>query len=106
MEESYAKSWEFYILMDIAYLVIYKGRVQGVGFRFTVLRFAQGYDSLTGYVKNKKDGSVEVYVEGKDYEVESLLEDITMGPHAGYINDVITNLMSPNGMYSDFNISY
>jgi len=93
-------------MKNIAYLVIYKGRVQGVGFRFTVLRFAQGYDSLSGYVKNKGDGSVEVYVEGKDYEVESLLEDITMGPHAGYINEVITNSGVPNGLYAGFNIEY
>ena len=52
------------------------------------------------------DGSVEVYVEGKDYEVESLLEDITMGPHAGYINEVITNSGVPNGFYPGFNIEY
>jgi acylphosphatase len=93
-------------MKNIAYLVIYKGRVQGVGFRYTVLRFAQGYDSLTGYVKNRQDGAVEMYIEGKDYEVESLLEDITMGPHAGYIKEVITNLMPPCGMYSDFKVEY
>ena len=93
-------------MKNIAYLVIYKGRVQGVGFRFTVLRFAQGYDSLTGYVKNKPDGAVEMYVEGKDYEVESLLEDITMGPHAGYIKEVTVNPMPPSGMYSNFKIEY
>ena len=95
-----------YKMKNIAYLVIYKGRVQGVGFRYTVLRFAQGYDSLTGYVKNKQDGTVEMYAEGKDYEVESLLEDITMGPHAGYIKEVMTNLMPSSGMYSDFKVEY
>ena len=93
-------------MKNIAYLVIYKGRVQGVGFRFTVLRFAQGYDSLTGYVKNRDDGSVELYVEGKDFEVESLLEDIAMGPHAGYIKEVITNPMPPTGNYSNFDIKF
>jgi len=92
--------------MNIAYFVIYKGRVQGVGFRFTVLRFAQGYDSLSGYVKNTNDGNVEMLVEGKDCELESLLEDITMGPHAGYINEVITNSAAPNNMYAGFNIDY
>ena len=90
----------------IAYHIIYKGNVQGVGFRFTVLRYAQGYDSLSGYVKNKYDGSVEMYVEGIDYEVESLLEDITMGPHAAYIREVITNSAVPNGLYPGFNIEY
>jgi acylphosphatase len=52
-------------MKNTAFLVIYKGRVQGVGFRFTVLRFAQGYDSIVGYVKNLPDGAVELYVEGK-----------------------------------------
>ena len=93
-------------MKNTAFLVIYKGRVQGVGFRFTVLRFAQGYDSIVGYVKNLPDGAVELYVEGKDYEVESLLEDIIMGPHAGYIKEVTVNPMPPQGIYTDFKIDY
>ncbi len=93
-------------MKNIAYLVIYKGRVQGVGFRFTAMRFANAYDSISGYVKNKYDGSVELFVEGKDFEVESLLEDIITGPHAGYITEVTTNPMPVTNLHSDFKIKY
>ena len=39
--------------------LVVKGRVQGVGFRFHVIRLASGYD-VTGFVRNQPDGSVEV----------------------------------------------
>lgn len=43
--------------------IIYRGRVQGVGFRFTVSRIATGYP-ITGYVKNLRDGTVELIAQG------------------------------------------
>lgn len=44
--------------------VRYRGRVQGVGFRYTARSIAQSY-AVTGYVKNVADGSVELVVEGR-----------------------------------------
>ena len=43
----------------IAKHVIYKGRVQGVGFRYTCYRLA-GNHEVTGFVKNLPDGSVDL----------------------------------------------
>ncbi|MHC4288506.1 MAG: acylphosphatase, partial [Planctomycetota bacterium] len=42
----------------IAKQIIFKGRVQGVGFRYTTQRAASRYE-LTGYVRNLPDGTVE-----------------------------------------------
>ena len=50
--------------------VIYFGRVQNVGFRWNVSNILSKF-SLTGYVKNLDDGSVEVLLEGEDIEVKS-----------------------------------
>ncbi|MEC9081303.1 MAG: acylphosphatase, partial [Verrucomicrobiota bacterium] len=44
--------------------VLYSGRVQGVGFRYTVKSLVPGYDVL-GVIRNLTDGRVELIVEGK-----------------------------------------
>ena len=54
---------------------IYKGRVQGVGFRWQVLTISKHF-TCTGYVKNLQDGSVEFLAEGELNEVESFIENI------------------------------
>ena len=43
--------------------VLFSGRVQGIGFRYTVKQTALGYE-VTGWVKNLADGRVELLVEG------------------------------------------
>jgi acylphosphatase len=48
---------------------LYCGRVQGVGFRMTTVHVAKGF-SITGYVKNLPDGSVELVAEGLPKEIE------------------------------------
>lgn len=47
------------------YHVIFKGRVQGVGFRFQVKMLADRL-GVTGNVRNMYDGSVEVYIQGNE----------------------------------------
>lgn len=93
-------------MKKIAYKIIYSGNVQGVGFRFTVIRFAKAYDSITGYVKNLPDGSVELFAEGLEEEVESLLEDITSGPHSAHIKNVSANIVPVSNHFSVFSVSY
>ena len=48
--------------------VLYEGYVQGVGFRWTTKRIAQGYE-VSGWVRNLADGRVELQVSGEDDEV-------------------------------------
>lgn len=55
--------------------VIYEGRVQGVGFRYTAKDLARGYDVL-GTVKNLPDGTVELIIAGKNAEVTEFLRDL------------------------------
>ncbi len=66
--------------------VIYSGRVQGVGFRYTTVSLARRYP-LTGYVRNLPDGTVELEVQGEPQAVESLLADVAR-EFEGYIRDV------------------
>ena len=49
--------------------VFYEGRVQGVGFRYSVRQIAKGFN-VTGWVRNLPDGRVELQVSGEDEEAE------------------------------------
>jgi acylphosphatase len=55
--------------------VVFSGRVQGVGFRYTARRAAAGF-AVTGWVRNLPDGTVELEAEGERAEVEACLEDL------------------------------
>lgn len=59
----------------IAKRVIFEGRVQGVGFRYTVKDLARGFD-VCGFVKNLPDGSVELQAMGEPDELESFIHEI------------------------------
>ena len=55
--------------------IYYSGKVQGVGFRYTVKTVASGFD-LTGTVRNLLDGRVELVAEGAKDELEAFREAI------------------------------
>ena len=59
----------------IAKRTIFEGRVQGVGFRYTVKQLATGFDVI-GDVKNLVDGTVELNLMGEEEEVEEFLREI------------------------------
>jgi acylphosphatase len=64
----------------------YSGRVQGVGFRYTVKNIALRYN-VAGYVRNLPDGRVECCLEGPEGELDDMAEEIArkMG---GFIRNV------------------
>ena len=55
--------------------VIYQGRVQGVGFRWTTNRLARDF-AVSGTVENRSDGSVYMVVEGTQREIDQFMEAI------------------------------
>jgi acylphosphatase len=59
----------------VARRVFYEGRVQGVGFRYSVKSITTGFD-VVGSVKNLIDGRVELEVQGEEHEVEEFLEAV------------------------------
>jgi acylphosphatase len=63
------------------------GDVQGVGFRAFVMRRAMAY-GLTGWVRNRWDGSVELTAEGPHPALETLLADVKSGPSGSTVERV------------------
>jgi len=59
----------------IAKRVIFKGRVQNVGFRYTVKDLARAFD-VRGWVKNLPEGTVELQVMGEPAEVTAFIREI------------------------------
>lgn len=64
---------------------LYEGKVQGVGFRSSVLGIAKGYE-VTGWVRNLADGRVEVFATGGAEEIEDFLKGIRESHLAGHID--------------------
>ena len=80
-----------------------RGRVQGVGFRYFVLR--RGIElALTGWVANESDGSVRCVAEGRRSDLETLLEAMERGPAGALVERVSTTWTSATGTLRDFGI--
>jgi acylphosphatase len=79
------------------------GRVQGVGFRYYVLREAQSL-GLTGWVRNRWDGSVEVVAEGDVEELRSLAGALEKGPPSSSVTKVDTDLQTASGEFGSFHV--
>jgi acylphosphatase len=80
--------------------IIFSGRVQGVGFRATTERIAEGF-AVAGWVRNQRDGSVLCVAEGEVAEVERFIAAIKHAMHA-YIRDVQITRSPGTGEFSDF----
>jgi acylphosphatase len=63
------------------------GRVQGVGYRDALCRQA-GRLGVTGWVRNRSDGSVEALVQGEAASVDALIGWATRGPPAAQVTEV------------------
>lgn len=77
------------------------GRVQGVGFRYFVLREAQDLH-LTGWVRNLHDGRVEVIAEGDHPALNQLLIKLRQGPVSADVRDVAYEFSDARGDFSGF----
>jgi len=64
--------------------VLYEGKVQGVGFRYSVRQIAKGFD-VTGSVRNLRDGRVELMARGEEDEVHTFLEAIAQSELRAHI---------------------
>lgn len=79
------------------------GRVQGVGFRYFVLREAMDLE-LDGWVANTMDGSVRCVAEGPRERLQLLLERLRVGPAAAIVERVSEAWMPATGTLGPFEV--
>lgn len=91
-------------MSQIAKQIIFKGRVQGVGFRYTTHRAASRYD-LTGFVRNCPDGTVEAFLQGTEQNIQACLDDL-QDAFGGYLREVNSTEKPVNLQHHDFRITY
>ena len=81
------------------------GRVQGVFFRAFVERHALRL-GLSGYVRNLRDGRVEVWVEGEKAGLEELLGHLHRGPPGARVEGVEVEWGGTKGAFRGFEVRY
>lgn len=89
--------------MLVARRFLLTGRVQGVGFRYFALEAAMR-EQLTGLVRNRRDGSVEVVAEGDAEAMTRFEMTLRRGPTGSRVDEVETDADIPTGLYRDFSI--
>lgn len=80
---------------------VVSGHVQGVGFRYYVLREASAL-GLSGFVRNELDGSVFVYAEGEEGLVSRLNDLLSVGPMRSRVERVRREFVDFSGDFSGF----
>lgn len=80
-----------------------RGRVQGVGFRYYVLREAMQV-GLGGWVANRPDGGVECLAEGDASDLAALLEALHEGPPGAIVDRVEARWMPATGGFDGFSV--
>src|SRR5439155_25702408 len=83
--------------------IFYSGRVQGVGFRYTVKTVACGFD-ITGTVRNLPDGRVELIAEGDNTELEEFRKALQDSEVGGFIRNEEISWSDAGGKFRGFEI--
>jgi acylphosphatase len=76
--------------------LVIEGRVQGVGYRWWVVEAARPL-GLTGWVRNRADGSVEVLAIGEADDIGRLLAACSDGPSGAVVRSVRTEASEDDG---------
>ena len=84
--------------------VIFVGRVQGVGFRYTAHRIAHRHQ-LAGFVRNLPDGTVEMFAQGPAQGIDDCIQDIKEY-FGDYLRETRIQEIPMDPKYKDFRITF
>lgn len=84
---------------------IIRGEVQGVGFRYTAQAHARQL-GIKGTVQNLADGSVELYAQGTQQQLDEFMEQLVGEDGPGEVKQVDKYVIAPTKTYRDFQILF
>ena len=85
--------------------MFYSGDVQGVGFRITAEETAKGF-GVVGWVRNIRDGRVELMAEAEEEVLTKFLDEIRQGPMRRFIQQAEVSWSDELDDFEDFEIRY
>lgn len=77
--------------------LVIRGRVQGVGYRES-MRSVAGRLGITGWVRNRMDGSVEALIEGTSEAIEAMLAWARHGPPVAHVDEFLVDECADEGL--------
>ena len=89
--------------MEVRAEILVNGLVQGVGYRYFVLREAKRLD-LNGFSENLFSGEVLTVVEGEKAIVEDLISKLKVGPIHAAVKHCRVDWQEPKNEFTDFDI--
>jgi acylphosphatase len=91
--------------MYISAQIIVSGIVQGVGYRYFVLRLARKME-LTGWVRNLPTGEVEIAIEGLKGLIESFIAELRTGNPYATVRNIDVQWGKYTGQYTGFDVNF
>lgn len=88
-----------------AVLVLVRGYVQGIGFRYAARTFARAL-GISGWIINLPDGGVETYAEGEVHAIDRYINWLRKGPPGAIVNNIDISERAATGKYHQFTIDY
>ncbi|MCK4694232.1 MAG: acylphosphatase [Candidatus Cloacimonetes bacterium] len=88
-----------------AFEILVSGRVQGVGYRYFVLRKAKLH-KINGYVKNLYDGRVKILATGDDTALKEFRNELENGPFMSYTSNIDITDIQLTKRYESFSIEF
>lgn len=92
--------------MDARLHVLVYGDVQGVFFRAGTVSEARRIGGISGWVRNRPDGAVEVVAEGGRDALEKLLEWCSHGPSGASVSQIKNEWGHPTGEFTGFSVRF
>ena len=92
-------------MANICMHVYVSGYVQGVAFRYSAIRQANSL-GVSGWVKNLRDGRVELLIEGEESPVRKMVEWCSHGPRSAHVTELQTEIHPYTGHYTNFEVRF
>ena len=88
--------------MEKAFIVRVKGRVTGIGFRYSAVIAAGNFPTLKGYIRNINYDEVEAFIQGDEKDLEGMVKWLSKGPPMAKVYDISINPAGVDPTLTDF----